>query len=283
MVAGTVDANARNLNRIAEQKEAEMGKIHDALQRAEEQRARHTEKEGFSSAVASDPVHGRVRPSPAPMNQGHSRGGGVLIGAPGSALRNEFGTLRARIQSIRRTHPIRTLVVTSSREGEGKTTTAVNLALAFGMDPESNTCLVDADLRRPSVHLAFPQPPVAGLCEVLSGEAKLEEALLRVPDSRLSVLAVRSLPEQPSELLGSRAMSQLVAELHTQFDTVVIDAPPILGLADAVTLADLCDATLFVVGAGQVSREDVDLALERIDAEKLIGTVFNGCNDSEGA
>ena len=172
----------------------------------------------------------------------------VLPGNSGSPYSEEYRTLRARIQSLRRTRELRSIVVSSSRPGEGKTTTAINLALSFGLERENSVCLLDADLRTPRVQKAFPAGPV-GLAEVLEGDAKLEEALIAVPESRLMVLPVKALPSAPSELLSARAMVDLLAELSARFQTVIVDAPPVLGLPDTVTLVDLCDAALFVVGA----------------------------------
>ena len=104
-----------------------------------------------------------------------------------------------------------------------------------------------------------------------------------MPNTRLMVLTVKALPTAPSELLSSRAMTELVAELHTRFNTVIFDAPPVLGLPDTVTLVDLCDSALFVVGAGRAPREDVESALERLDAAKVIGVVLNRCAGTRSA
>ena len=156
----------------------------------------------------------------------------------------------------------------------------MNLALSFGLERENSVCLLDADLRTPRVQKAFPAGPV-GLAEVLEGDAKLDEALVAVPETRLMVLPVKALPSAPSELLSAHAMVDLLAELSTRFQTVIVDAPPVLGLPDTVTLVDLCDAALFVVGAGRSPREDVEAALSRLDANKLIGVVLNRCDRAE--
>jgi capsular exopolysaccharide synthesis family protein len=250
-----------------------MGKIHDALQRAEEERVR---LEG-AAAVTSEPAPGRPAPSHDSVLSGR-RARVVTAGA--SAVSEEYRTLRARLQSLRRTREVRSLVLTSAIPGEGKTTTAVNLALSFGLDLGTTACLVDADMRTPAVHRAFPQLPAGGLAEVLENDAKLEDALIQVPDTRLWVLPVRGLPSQPSELLASQKMVRVLEELATRFDTIVIDAPPLLGLPDAVTLADICDAALIVVGAGESARADVETALERLDRSKVLGAVFNRCDAS---
>jgi capsular exopolysaccharide synthesis family protein len=261
-----------------------MGKIHDALQKAEQMR------QGASAAPASAPIETAAPRAPKPkpdwrarfkLGRPAARVRGGLLSVGESTLSEEYRTLRARIQSLRRTRELRSIVITSTRPSEGKTTTSANLALSFGLEREGTTCLVDADLRTPRMHQLFAAAGPVGLAEVLEGDAKLDEALIAVPDTRLMVLPVRALPTAPSELLASRAMADLVAELHTRFHTVIFDAPPVLGLPDTVTLVDLCDGALFVVGAGRAPREEVESALERLDASKVLGVVLNRCEDSE--
>ncbi len=270
-----------------------MGKIHDALRKAEEMRR---DAPGELDSEIRMEVSSARPSAPAARETGSGRGGwfarrkarrpaprprDTAISTGESTLSEEYRTLRARIQSLRRTRDLRSIVITSTRPGEGKTTTAANLALGFGLEREGLTCLVDADLRTPRVHQVFRGAGAFGLAEVLEGDAKLDEALVAVPDTRLMILPVRALPTAPSELLASRAMLELVAELHTRFQTVIFDAPPVLGLPDTVTLVDLCDAALFVVCAGLAPRDDVESALERLDASKVVGVVLNRCDSSE--
>jgi capsular exopolysaccharide synthesis family protein len=267
-----------------------MGKIHDALRKAEEMRRGAPADAESAPEAASAPVAVPAPRAPASPRGWLARRKSArpapraresVISTGESTLSEEYRTLRARIQSLRRTRELRSIVLTSTRPGEGKTTTAANLALGFGLEREGLTCLVDADLRTPRVHKVFRGAGQFGLAEVLEGDAKLDEALVAVPDTRLMVLPVRALPTAPSELLASRAMLELVAELHTRFHTVIFDAPPVLGLPDTVTLVDLCDAALFVVGAGIAPRDEVESALERLDASKVVGVVLNRCSSSE--
>ena len=255
-----------------------MGKIHDALKRAEEERTKEgAAPRGATARVVSDPVLAQPRKAMAARGRRmrDARRSRVVLSGIESGVTEEYRTLRARIQSIRRQHPMTTFVVTSARPAEGKSTTALNLALSFGLEREGNTCLLDADMRTPSIHQGFPENDRPGVAELLETDAKLAEALIQVPETRLSVLTVRKLPSRPAELLASSRMVQLVSELKGHFDTVIIDAPPILGLPDATTLVDLCDAALMVVGQGQSGHADIESALERIDAAKVIGFVFN--------
>ncbi len=267
-----------------------MGKIHDALRKAEEMRHGAPAADEVTTEIASNPLAPALPRAAKPSlgwlarrkaKRPTPRAREAAITTGEATLSEEYRTLRARIQSLRRTRELRSIVITSTRPGEGKTTTAANLALGFGLEREGLTCLVDADLRTPRVHQVFRGAGQVGLAEVLEGDAKLDEALVAVPDTRLMVLPVRALPTAPSELLASRAMRELVAELHTRFHTVIFDTPPVLGLPDTVTLVDLCDATLFVVGAGIAPRDEVESALERLDAGKVVGVVLNRCANSE--
>ncbi|MFQ5515280.1 MAG: CpsD/CapB family tyrosine-protein kinase [Myxococcota bacterium] len=259
-----------------------MGKIHDALQRAEEERARQgAPPAGAAAEVAAsaEPQSRRRAVAEQRKRVRDSRRSRIIMGDVESDVTEEYRTLRARIQSIRRENPLRSLVVTSTLPGEGKTTTAVNLALSFGLEREGRTCLIDADLRTPAIHHGFHEDPPSGLAELLESDEKLEDTLVAVPDTHLSVLMVKRLPEHPAELLGSARMRELLQELTSRFDTVILDAPPVLGLPDATTLVDLCDAALLVVAKGASGLDEVESALERIDTRKLIGTVFNRSDD----
>ena len=205
-----------------------MGKIHDALQQAEQERAKAGAAPGGVAAVqrALDPrtqTGQRASGTPRGEKLSAARRSRIMITDADASVTEEYRTLRARIQSLRRTRPIRSIVVTSALPGEGKTTTAVNLALCFGLEREGRTCLIDADLRTPAVHHALIESPELGLAELLELDPKLEEALIRVPDTRLCVLPVKAIPSHPSELLASQRMAELIQELESRFDTVIID------------------------------------------------------------
>lgn len=259
-----------------------MGKIHDALRRAEEERAAQL---GASSPAARrffEPASRASRLLSRALGASEriarlqqARRSKVVAQGTEARVGEEFRSLRQRIQSLRRTREITSIVVTSAVAGEGKTTVATNLAFSFALEPDAWTCLVDADLRAPQIHETLPETPPAGLAELIETDAKLDEALARLPSSRLSVLPVRAIPSHPSELLASRGMAERMAELAARFDTVIVDAPPIAGLADLTALVDLCDAALLVVSAGRTSHAEVESALERIDRAKLLGAVVN--------
>jgi len=278
-----------------------VGKIHDALRRAEEERAKlgavlrdsdDAEAEAQLGEDLVDELPGPLIEAPSRWSRllrfrrtlgrltGPARGSEhtrpLVDGLDTNAI-EEYRSMRQRIQSLRRSRDIKSIVITSALPGEGKTTTATNLALSFGLQSDVSTCLVDADLRAPAVHQALPHAPLAGLAELLDADAKLQDVLIEVEGTRLSILPVCALPTNPSELLASPRMLELLAELHSRFDMVLLDAPPITGLPDATALVDLCDAALLVVSASNTSRQDIAAAIEHIDAAKLMGTIFNRC------
>jgi capsular exopolysaccharide synthesis family protein len=195
---------------------------------------------------------------------------------PESYVAEQFRTLRGRIDSIAAQQPLRTIAVTSAVAGEGKTTAAVNLGLVSAMSVGRRVLLVDCDLRRPKVHRSLGLRVEAGLAEVLEGKAALEEAIAAVQGSALEVLPVRSLPSNPSELLASRRMSELVERLAQSYDRVFFDVPATLGLPDGKTITDLCDGVIFVVRADSTAAEEVTAALEVLDRRRVLGVVLNG-------
>ncbi|MEE2704417.1 MAG: CpsD/CapB family tyrosine-protein kinase [Myxococcota bacterium] len=257
-----------------------MGKITEALKQAEEQRAQLEDSAGAPSF--RDPLTRQVEESGS-RAMGRSirdaRRTRVVVSEAERGVAEHYRALRARLESIRRTRPFRSVVLMSARSDEGKTTTAVNLALSYGLGLDADTCLVDADLRTPEVQQSLPEQGTAGLTEVLEDRATLDEALVRFPDTRLWVLAARSVPRGPSELLASQRMVEVMRELHSRFGIVIVDGLPILGLPDMTTLVDVCDVALLVVASKKSARPELERALGRVDREKVIGIVFNRSED----
>jgi capsular exopolysaccharide synthesis family protein len=178
--------------------------------------------------------------------------------------------------------PLKTIAIVSAVSGEGKTTASINLALVTGLSVDRSVLLIDCDLRRPRVHRALGLRPVTGLAEVLTGDAKLEDAILPVDGANLHVLAVRGSPGNPSELLGSQSMRNLVLEAGRRYDRVILDTPAALGLPDAKAVSDLCDGIVMVVRADRTRQEDVQTVLEIINRDRVLGMVLNGSDDSHG-
>lgn len=173
-------------------------------------------------------------------------------------------------------HPPRTVLVSSSTAGEGKTTVAINLASVLAQ--QGKTCLIEGDLRRPMIELAMGMSTKAGLVEVLNGSATLNEAVQ--PSSEvpgLSLLLIKSVPENPSDLLASGQMAQVVKNVREMFDYVVIDSPPVIPFSDARSLAVLCDAVILVSRYGVTTRRSITLSAEMLSDMQvpLMGVVLN--------
>jgi succinoglycan biosynthesis transport protein ExoP len=194
-----------------------------------------------------------------------------------------YRVLRTNIHFASVDTPTRTLVVTSSAPGEGKTTTAANLAFAMAADGR-RVILVDTDLRRPSLHTLLELPAVPGLTDVLLGKATLNEALLDHESMEgLSVLTCGSTPPNPSELLGSRTFRNLVGDLMEISDLVIFDSPPVLAASDAQILASQMDGTILVIEAGQTKKASAKrtLALLRQARANVMGVAYNKMSQTD--
>lgn len=196
--------------------------------------------------------------------------------APQSPRAESFRQLRTNLQFAHVSHESNTVLVTSSLPGEGKSTTATNLAIALAQAGQS-VALVDADLRRPMVAEYLGLERNVGLTTVLVGRTDLEDALQPWGQDNLYVLASGEVPPNPSELLGTASMRELLNRLENTFDAVVIDAPPLLPVTDSAVLAQIVGGVVLVVGSQKVRSTDLEksfAALEMVDAA-LLGVVLN--------
>lgn len=200
----------------------------------------------------------------------------AIHSAPLSARAEAIRRLRTNLQFISAPSRPRTIVVTSSLPGEGKSTTATNLALALA-DAGSKVILVDADLRRPALAKIFQLEGAVGLTTVLIGRAEVDDVVQRFADTKLDVLASGEIPPNPSELLGSPQMTSLLAELATRYDVVILDSAPLLPVTDGAVLAKLADGALVVVGANTAHRQHVATALTALETvhARILGVVLN--------
>jgi len=201
----------------------------------------------------------------------------VCAAEPKSPIAEQYRILRTNFQSLRLRSGPKVIVVTSAVNGEGKSVTAVNLALAFARQEGLKVVLVDADMRKSSVPkwLGLTDRHV-GLSTVLSRNGELDGSLVSLESPPLTVLPAGPVTEHPAELLESTAMKRLLATLKTQFDLIIIDAPPALPVADPGILAALADGVLLVVRAGKTQRKTVLQAQELLKKMKanLLGCVL---------
>jgi capsular exopolysaccharide synthesis family protein len=172
--------------------------------------------------------------------------------------------------------PVRSLLVTSTNRGEGKTVVATNLAIALARN-QWRVLLIDADMRDPGVHELFSEPLEPGLSTVLRGEASLDAARRPTKTPGLELLPGGRHPSNPTELLGSPAFEQLLAAAYGVFDYVIIDSPPVMAVADAVVAAHVAGSTLFVVGADMTTRGAARLAVHQLHSvgARILGGVLN--------
>ncbi|MEV6742071.1 polysaccharide biosynthesis tyrosine autokinase [Streptomyces sp. NPDC051104] len=199
-----------------------------------------------------------------------------LVSTDGHSKRAEaFRKLRTNLQFSQVDNPPRIIAVTSSLPGEGKTNTSMNLALSLA-EAGVSTCLVDADLRRPSVAPTFGLVQDAGLTTVLIGQARIEDVMQQVAGG-LSVLASGAVPPNPTELLASARMDEVLRELADRYEVVIVDTAPLLPVADTVGLASLTQGALLVVRAAKTRRDQVRTASESLErvGVRVLGTVFS--------
>jgi capsular exopolysaccharide synthesis family protein len=183
---------------------------------------------------------------------------------PRSPRAESFRTLRTNLQFLDVGHGGRSFIVTSSIQSEGKSTTAANLAIALA-DSGVRVLLVDADLRRPKVAKYMGLEGAVGLTDALIGRVQLDDVLQEWGRGRLSVLPAGTVPPNPSELLGSAAMGNLIKELRTRFDVVLFDAPPLLPVTDAAILSRFVGGVILVVAAGRANRHHVGGAISALE------------------
>ncbi|WP_237570584.1 polysaccharide biosynthesis tyrosine autokinase [Mycolicibacterium lacusdiani] len=214
--------------------------------------------------VGSIPVNKERRAEPA-----------IPFASDNSAIAEAFRKLRTNLQFLAVDDPPRVIVVTSSMPSEGKSTTAINIALALA-EADHSVVLVDGDMRRPKLDSYLDLVGKVGLSTVLSGRASLSEVLQTTKYSGLSVLTSGGTPPNPSELLGSMAAKNVLSELRAKFDFVIVDSSPLLAVTDAAILAAGSDGVLIMARFGQTKRDQLEHAVGNLDdvGARLLGAVF---------
>jgi len=203
---------------------------------------------------------------------------------PRSPVAEAYRSLRTNLAFARTSQPAQTLVVASPGPGDGKSTTAANLAITFAQMGQS-TLLVDADLRRAVLDKTFGVERAPGLTDVIVGATPLERAVRATQVPNLSILPSGQFPPNPSELLGSPAMRETLREAKERFDVILFDSPPLLAVTDAAVLSTLVDGTILVVRTAVTAREAVRRALAQLRAVhgRVLGAVLNDVDARAGA
>lgn len=201
---------------------------------------------------------------------------------PKSIPAESYRVLRTNIQYSSIDKKIERILVTSSEPGEGKSTTSGNLALTFAQD-EKKVLLIDCDLRKPSIHKKFKISNNLGLSNVILDKSKLSKALVKRSEY-LDILPSGKVPPNPSELLGSKALEELLDELDDVYDVIILDTPPLHAVTDAQILSTKVDGVLLVVRAEKTKKDSVIAAkesLKKVNAN-ILGAVLNGGESSRG-
>src|ERR1022692_2351118 len=280
-----------------------MSRVHDALRRAEVGDVRPDDVpvasvpepvrtpeflplNGPSAATAAAPVRLNIHPGmlgDAPMVPFNPAPESHLLdlGNSHETPAEEFRTLRTRLNHLQTLQPLHTVVVTSPSPAEGKTFSAVNLALAESHLTENRVLLGDFDLRRPLIHNLFQIDRAPGLTDYLMGEVPLSSALRRVSGMNLYVLPAGTPVKNPLELLNTRQAKILFEELPKVFTWAIFDTPPLLFSADANLLSTLADGTILVVKIGSTTFDNVTRAMQSLCENNVLGIVANGARASE--
>lgn len=266
-----------------------MERIKKALERARQEREAALGNNAAQPASAAAAARTAVR-SPAeerieytqtrvvPVSQAALKRNRVLTGLGPGPIADAYGMLRTRVLHRMRQNGWQALAVTSPGQGEGKTLTAINLAISLAREVNHTVLLVDFDLRRPSIHRYFGYQPPKGLSDYVAGEATVGEILFNPSVERLVVLPNTKPMLNSSEVLSSPTVVQLVEELKSRYPErlVIFDLPPLLSTDDALAFSPYVDAVLMVVEEGGTKRDQLERAVEMLGGNAtLLGTVLN--------
>ncbi|WP_332237861.1 CpsD/CapB family tyrosine-protein kinase [Sporolactobacillus sp. KGMB 08714] len=196
---------------------------------------------------------------------------------PKSTIAEQYRTIRTNIDFSQVSGDLKTMMITSAGPGEGKSTTAANLAAVMAQQGK-HVLLIDADLRKPTMHYTFRLSNTHGLTTLLTKKSTFDEAIQNTEAENLFVLTSGPIPPNPAELLSSPAMISFMNHALTLFDTVLLDTPPVLAVTDAQLLANLCDGTVLVVRSGATEKEAAVKAKDLLVKAKarILGVVLNG-------
>lgn len=210
-----------------------------------------------------------------PLDKERRRQPAISFDQDNSAIAESFRKLRTNLQFLAVDDPPRVIVITSSVPGEGKSTTAINVALALA-EAEFNVALIDGDMRRPSLHKYLDLVGPVGFSTVLSGQAPLDEVLQKTRFPGLTVLTSGAVPPNPSELLGSMAARNLLSEMREKFDYVIVDSSPLLAVTDSAILAASADGVLVIARFGHTKKDQFAHAVGNLKdvGARVLGAVF---------
>lgn len=194
---------------------------------------------------------------------------------PNSVVTESFRLLQSNLEFFQAYNSAKTILITSPMQGNGKTTIAVNLAISLAMSGQK-TVLVDSDLRRPAVHMALEIEKSPGLSDIIRSKKKVVEATRSLKDTNIEVITAGDVPSNVTEVVGSKRIAEILAGLKEDFETIVIDAPPLV-ISDSYSLASKVDGVILVLEQGQTREEQAKVIKEQLNraGARVIGVVFN--------
>lgn len=200
----------------------------------------------------------------------------VTISETKSHIIEQFRTLRTNIKFSMPDEPLKTILVTSSTPGEGKSTNAANLGVVFAQE-DKRVLIIDADMRKPTLHHTFKTFNKVGLSNILARRSALHEAVQETFIVGLDVITSGPIPPNPAELLSSQGLDALLQHVKNDYDIIIIDSPPLLSVTDAQILANKCDGTILILNTGVVDKRAVKKAKALLAAShtRILGVVLN--------
>ena len=247
-----------------------MGKITDALKKAAQERLSRLERldkvaEVKYEFIAKKTVDSNIDPRI------------VAFYDQQSPVTEQYRSLRTNIQALSGTKPIKTITITSSTHSEGKTITAINLAISMARDLDKKSILlVDADMRRARISKYLGIKSELCLADLIANGTQIDDALLNIGIDNLTLLPAGKIPHNPAELLGSAKLKNLLSALKSRYDYVIFDTPPIIPVTDAGLLGAQTDGTIMVIQAGRTQKgvvKHAELILKQAQA-KLLGYIL---------
>ena len=216
------------------------------------------------------------------VHVGNGNGARLVLhqGEASRAALEAYRGLRTRLMRAQAKTGLKSIVVTSSLPGEGKTLTTMNLGLCYAQHPQQRVLVIDADLRTCGLTSMLDHPSTPGLAEVLAGEVTPDEAIVATNQKNLFVLPAGTVLSSPPELFTGTHWQEFIARCSELFKVILIDTPPILPLADFELISAACDGVLMVVRAHHGQRETLQKTARALDPKKLLGLVFNATDVS---
>ena len=199
----------------------------------------------------------------------------ITIREPYSMIAEQYRVLSTRISKLVQNKSSYTLAITSSLKSEGKSFTALNLAITLAKDFDENVLLIEGDLKNPTLHEYLKRSPGFGLSDVIEGRIDMDTAAIKLFEGKLTVLLAGKKIGNPSRLISSPKMEEILNNAKGVYKYIIIDAPPVLPLVDMNIYSNLVDGILLIIRAGKTPKSMVKRALSSMHSEKVIGAVLN--------